>query len=268
MQATFYIKRERMRQFHIEHYGGLEGPLHFHSPIELLLVEAGEAEVWIGDEHLTLRGGQMAVVTGYCPHHFYAEAGSVRCTDLFIPAHLCPEFTERIGNQSVRTPVIKDAEAIARISGAIGELEREDANTLEQIGYIHLILGTVLRHLTLQSAQVPTQDNSLPAKLLLYIHEHYSEDISTATLAQALGYTQNHLSKCFRACFHIGISRYIGTVRLRRAVELMQERKSITECALESGFPSLRTFYRAFEAEFGCAPGDYLKANGHTQSRR
>jgi hypothetical protein len=75
-----------MRQFHIEHYGGLEGPLHFHSPIELLLVEEGKAEIWIGDEHLTLYGGQMAVVTCYCPHHFYAEAGSVRCTDLFIPA--------------------------------------------------------------------------------------------------------------------------------------------------------------------------------------
>jgi AraC-like DNA-binding protein len=259
MQATFHIKRERIRQFHIEHYQRLEGPLHFHSLIELLLVEEGRAEVWIGDEHLTLCGGQMAVVTGYRPHHFYAEAGTVRCTDLFIPTHLCPEFTERVGNQSVRAPVIADAGAITRISHAIGELEREETNSLEQIGYIHLILGTVLHHLNLQSTPPPAQDDSLPAKLLLYIHEHYGEDISTASLAQALGYSQNHLSKSFRACFHIGISRYISTVRLRRAVELMQERKSITECALESGFSSLRTFYRAFEAEFGCPPREYLR---------
>ena len=261
MQATLHIKRERIQQFHIEHYQALGGPLHFHSHIELLLVLQGTAEVWIGDEHLTLCRDQMAVVPSYRPHHFYAEADTVCCTDLFIPTHLCPEFMERIGNQSILSPIITDAKAIDCIQHAVGELEREEINALEQIGHIHVILGMVLRNLTLQSTPQPAQDDSLPAKLLPYIHEHYTEDLSVAVLAQALGYTTNHLSKCFRSCFHIGINRYINTLRLRHAVGMMQEHKSITECALESGFPSLRTFYRAFSAEYGCAPKDYLKSN-------
>lgn len=259
MQATLHVKRERIRQFHIEHYSSLDGPLHFHSHIELLLLSKGTAEVWIGDEHFSLCSGQMAVVPSYCPHHFYAEVGSVRCTDLFVPTHLCPEFMERIGNQRVLTPIITDAEAMSRICHAVSELERADLNSVEQMGYVHVILGTALSRLKLQAAATATPNDSLPAKLLFYIHEHYREEISTAILAQALGYTPNHLSKCFRACFHVGINHYVNTLRLRHAVGMMQEQKSITECALESGFPSLRTFYRAFSAEYGCAPKDHLK---------
>ncbi|MBQ7089957.1 MAG: helix-turn-helix transcriptional regulator, partial [Clostridia bacterium] len=34
---------------------------------------------------------------------------------------------------------------------------------------------------------------------------------------------------------------------------------SIMDCAFESGFSSVRTFYRAFAAEFGCSPKEYRK---------
>jgi AraC-like DNA-binding protein len=37
-----------------------------------------------------------------------------------------------------------------------------------------------------------------------------------------------------------------------------EQKHSITHCAMESGFNSMRTFYRAFREEFGCSPGDYL----------
>jgi AraC-like DNA-binding protein len=40
---------------------------------------------------------------------------------------------------------------------------------------------------------------------------------------------------------------------------MREKRMSITDCAMESGFGSLRTFYRVFEEEFGCSPHEYLK---------
>jgi AraC-like DNA-binding protein len=36
---------------------------------------------------------------------------------------------------------------------------------------------------------------------------------------------------------------------------------TVTAAALESGFQSLRSFYRAFQAEFGCTPREYLMPN-------
>ena len=64
----------------------------------------------------------------------------------------------------------------------------------------------------------------------------------------------------FRSAFGIGIGRYISTVRLKNALLLLEDKcSSVTEIALECGFGSIRTFYRAFEREFGCSPSEYIK---------
>lgn len=261
MQATFHIKREQNGYFHIESYQKLGGGFfHFHSHIELLFVERGEAEVWVSEKRGILSQGELGVVLGYEPHHFRSvEDGEY--TILFVPAFLCPEFGEAVRNKKAPSPFIRELGALARIREAIRILRTESLNAVERIGYIHVILGTVLKQIELEKADGP-QDNGLAAKVLFYINEHYKEELSAARIAQALGYSENHLSKGFRAAFHIGIAHYINTVRLKNAVMLMREKRmSITDCALESGFSSLRTFYRVFEQEFGCAPKDYLKSN-------
>ena len=261
MQATFHIKREQNGFFHIECYKALGGGnFHFHSHVELLWAERGEAEVWVNEKRGVIKQGELAVVLGYEPHHFRSVTQGAY-TILFIPAFLCPEFSEAVRNKTAHAPFIKDPQAMARICEAIRVLKEESPNAVEQTGYIHVILGTILKQIELEAAQSP-QDSDLPSKILFYINEHYKEDISTASLARTLGYSVSHLSKSFHALFHVGVQRYINTVRLKNAVVLMREKRmSITDCAMESGFSSLRTFYRVFEQEFGCSPKDYLKSN-------
>ena len=83
--------------------------------------------------------------------------------------------------------------------------------------------------------------------------------LTLASVAHDLGYHPNYLSHLFKSRLRIGFHQYLTLLRLREAVLLMKnENKSITECAFESGFQSLRTFYRAFEAEFGCSPRAFL----------
>lgn len=259
MQATFHVKRERIHRFHMERYQKLVGSLHFHSHIELLLLHEGEAEVWINDTKTLIRENEMAMVPSYAAHRFRSLTERVDCSNLFVPTFLCPDFIEALRNKSIKSPVIRDAVAMEKIRHAAEELSRGDLNAVEQTGYIHVILGTVLKQLDLQESHLP-QDVALPEKLLFYVNEHYKEDMTPAGVAQALGYSANHLSKCFRAHFQIGMGSYINTLRLKNAVMLMREKKmSITDCAMESGFGSLRTFYRAFEEEFGCTPREYLK---------
>jgi len=53
--------------------------------------------------------------------------------------------------------------------------------------------------------------------------------------------------------------QYVNILRLRNALLLMKNRKHThTYCALESGFPSVRTFYRVFQSEMHCSPREYL----------
>lgn len=261
MQAYFHVRREQIRHFHIERYQwlGKGNRLHFHSHIEILLVTRGEARVWIDDTAETLYADELAVVPSYATHQFVAPRDTVDCTILFIPTFLCPDFMEAVCSKHALHPLIRDPQAIEKVKSAVLELERDDLNPIEQTGYIHVILGTILRHITFAAGG--SQGNTdLSARLLLYINEHFKENISTESIAHAMGYSRNYVAECFRAQFRIGLSHYINTVRLKNTLVLMRgNNRTITECAMESGFSSLRTFYRVFTEEIGCTPREYLK---------
>ena len=71
--------------------------------------------------------------------------------------------------------------------------------------------------------------------------------------------TFEDISKFFKAKFNVTLVRYLTVIRLKNAVMLLHENKnSVTYCALESGFSSMRTFYRAFSEEFSCSPKEYF----------
>ena len=85
------------------------------------------------------------------------------------------------------------------------------------------------------------------------------KDLTLSSLASKFGYNPSYLSRYFKSCFSIGINNYITKMRLREAVLLMKDHSNnVTYCAYESGFNSLRTFYRAFYSEFQCTPKEYL----------
>lgn len=257
MQAKFGIERERHNRLYYKSYTDDKGSFHFHSQIELYFVDEGEMEVVVGDRRRTLHGGQMSVALSYDPHAYKTPEHS-RSSVLIIPPYVCPDFITAMHHKRVVGPFITDAATVAKIK------EHYDAivcgcNKIEQLGHIYVILGTVMDSVGLAEADESVEPE-LSSRLLFYINENFRADISLASLAAAFGYSQSHLSRYFKACFNIGINRYITVIRLKNAVMLMNEKKhSITYCAMESGFNSMRTFYRAFYDEFGCSPKEYFK---------
>lgn len=257
MKPTFGITREKQNELTLSRYEDLSGSqFHFHSQIEILLVDEGETEVYIGDKQGTVRDGEAAVALSFVPHIFRSR-GKTRSRILFIPTYMCEELVEATQNKKATIPFIRDLNLCAKIKKCFDGLEGE-LNQMEKAGYVSLILGTIFRGLRFEDAEEST-DTSLSTSLLMYINENYKNDISLSSIAGVLGYTPGYISGHFRSCFKISIGKYINTVRLKNAVLLMKTRKlSITECAMESGFSSIRTFYRAFTAEFGCSPKEYL----------
>ncbi len=256
MKAIFYAHRDRLTGIRIETYKMMGNSFAFHATVELVVVCRGRVRAWIGDAEMMLSENEIAVVLSNEAHQFKSlQEGEY--VSIYIPTFLCPDFIEALKNKTSHFPVVRDARAVAVIRHAMEMLEREDVNAVEEKGYIYVMLGTILRWIEFEETTA-TKETDLPTKLLFYINEHYKEDLPIDKIAQALGYSSHHLSDAFRACFHVGIGNYINTLRLKNAVMLMREKKNITESAMESGFGSLRTFYRVFAEEFGCAPREFL----------
>ena len=246
----------------------MSASFHFHSTIELLFVNRGSARVWIGDTETIIRETELAVVLSYETHSFSSLDGEGDYIILFVSPSVCPEFMEAIRHKNAHSPAIRDTDVVKNIKYALDKLRAGRLNSIERNGYVNIILGALLTKLELEDAD-NLRDGALSTKLFFYITEHYKEDVSVDMLAQAMGYGRQHLSRCFKANFQMSISDYINTLRLKNAILLMRDRrKNITECALESGFGSMRTFYRVFVEELGCSPRDYIKNELEKQSRK
>ena len=133
-------------------------------------------------------------------------------------------------------------------------------NELSMRGYIYIILGTILKKMT-SDQPADSSENRFSADMLIYISEHFKEDIGLSSLAHHFGYNSSYLSRSFRQTFGISFGRYLTMLRLREFILLLREgNQSITECAFECGFGSMRSFYRAFRDEFGCSPKEYIES--------
>ena len=260
MRAIFGINREMDHNLFIADYCIKRGTtVHFHSQIELIQVTEGAVEAWINEKKHVLQKNEVAIVTSYQSHIYNAVGVSAMATVICIPTELCADFLEITQSKQAMQPLVRDADALRKLSYCFSELHRSDLNAIEKRGYVGVILGTMLPHIQPQAVG-EALDSSLLSKALLYINKNYKEDLSLTTIASALGYSSHYIARHFRSCFDITIGGYITTVRLKNAVILLREGKmNVTDCALESGFNSVRTFYRAFYKEFGCTPKEYLK---------
>jgi len=257
MQPHFGMERELHNKLFYKECVNDRWDFHFHSQIELCLVEDGELEVLIDDKKRVLHKGEMSVALSFVAHA-YRPVGYSRSGVLVIPPHVCEEFIAALRHKKVTNPFLSDPEAVERVKDCIGKIRQPLTNEISLTGYVYLILGIVMDNVCFEQTE-DVVEPELSSKILLYLHENFKKDITLPSLSATFGYSQSYISRYFKSCFHIGINRYLRIVRLKNAIMLMRENKhSVTFCALESGFNSLGTFYRVFLEEFGCSPKEYL----------
>jgi len=256
MYAVFGLSREKKNRLYYDEYENSKGVFHFHSQIELCFVLDGELDVVVNSHERKLKKGEMSIALSFDSHAYHTPEYS-KSAFLFIPTYLCQDFIDETKDKQIAEPFICDITIVKKIFSYVQEI-RCAKSELKKKGYLYLVLGTIIEHLMFESKTAAT-DTNLSSQLLFYINENYAKDISLADIANTFGYNQAYISRYFKESFNIGIHQYITLNRLRKALMLMHENKySITYCAFESGFSSMRTFYRVFYNEFQCSPKEYL----------
>lgn len=99
-------------------------------------------------------------------------------------------------------------------------------------------------------------------QILEYIDEHYMEDITLEDTAKAAGFSKYHFSRLFKQYTEFTFCDYLCFRRVKAAAEQLAEPDySITDIAMNSGFPSISTFNRLFKQQMGCTPREYRSKN-------
>ena len=90
-----------------------------------------------------------------------------------------------------------------------------------------------------------------------FIDAHFTDPITTASVARLVGRERTYFSTAFRRETGETIHRYIVSVRLRHAMNRLAEGEKVETAMLAAGYRSKRSFYRDFRTRVGATPGVY-----------
>jgi AraC family transcriptional regulator len=95
-------------------------------------------------------------------------------------------------------------------------------------------------------------------RVLQFIHDAYSENLTLATAAKIAGVHPVHVSRSFRRLLGCTFIEYVGQVRLRRVFDLLRgSTMPMVDVALECGYADHSHMSRSFKRSTGITPSTY-----------
>ena len=167
---------------------------------------------------------------------------------LVLSREYLEDFYELYANQTFMT-YMSDKKKNQRIFELIERWYGETEKThIKDLGYANLLFSYFIEEYSLTKRAHKNVREELIKVLLLYIHEHYLENITLAKVSKDLGYSVDYCSRIIKKYIGRDFRDYINMLRIRKAQALMLD-KSLNMTTLEilykCGFQSAATFYRA-----------------------
>lgn len=245
--------------------------IHHHDFYELYFLLDGDVEYWVDGSIYRLRPGDLMLINPMEFHRPLVQGSAVYERIVLwidkeyleglsrpeVPLTRC--FDQRLSthtNLLHPSPMQRTA-----IHTLLSELVREsygsDYGADVYARGLFLQFMTTINRLALQADthRKAAEDSSpLVSRVLTYIGEHYSEDLSLEALAQRFYVSKYHLSHEFSRAVGISVYRYLLMKRLFIARQLLIDGLSPGDVCSRCGFKDYTAFYRAFKAEYGISP--------------
>lgn len=234
---------------------------HVHALAEVFVVMNGFAEVTIDDVQYRLTPGDAAAVFPLVPHSFDRLSPDSKGVIAIFPAEMIPEYAGTFHGLQPEQPVRPADQSSLDVRFAVERLSgmNMDDSLPMCIAYLHVILADVLHSLTYRPVY-NYSERGLGYRIISYISEHACDEITLESASRALGVSVSHLSHFFGERMHTSFRGFINAIRVERARLLMRDPNlTLMEICDSCGYTNMRTFRRAFQAEAGCLPSEYMR---------
>lgn len=238
---------------------------HWHRSIEIFAVFEGSLTFCLKDVGQTLNAGDFMLVNSNEIHAVDSPKPN-HTVVLQIPLKTFADYFT--GEQYIRfthDPKIHDAQVMKLIE-EMYEAYREKKNGYEMLvksGYYMLLYLLVTKYRELSvDPKLQKQNRKLNRLTTItnYIKENYRDELSLESLSEIFGYAPAYLSRMFQKYAGINFKTYLKSVRVEYAFrELADTEHTISEVALNNGFPNSKAFSKAFRERYGILPSEWKK---------
>jgi AraC-like DNA-binding protein len=228
-------------------------PLHVHQFVELIFVIEGDLPITVDGRSQTVHSGECAMILPFQTHKFSSKSHVKMGMYLFSPSILSDFFAAHdgmVGSGACFTPSSATQQVYRdRI------MESQNLSFYSVKSFIYLALNDYLSE---NEMVMKSSNGNVAARVGTYLNEHFDEQITLGTVADALGYSSNYLSHCIKDTFGMNFCSFLASLRIDKARRLLATTAmSSIEISFECGFGSERSFHRQFKLITGKTPLEY-----------
>ena len=239
---TFFENTPKLSMYRrVEH----SWPTHFHTNIEIFIVKKGSYEVSRNGEYFTLTENQIAFFDHYDLHSYHNKGAIGDDCVVIIPSDFSAEFDANRKGTASET-LITDPVLVDKVLAVIDDLipyKHDKYYALACINYILALIGQKLTF-TRNNAEFISETEYI-RKILIYINEHFKENISSTTIADHIGYSREYTSRLFNKFIKESIPSYINRIRADYInSQKAESNRNLTSVILDAGFNHPSSYYR------------------------
>ena len=286
-----FTDRQKMSRstFEVYHYRDeniKEVALHHHDFYEIYFFLSGNVSYNIESRSYRLSSGDVLVISPqelhqpvFSPEKQHYERYVLWISESFLQQYVLQDqdlsqcfHTTRPGHTNLIRP---DGVSRELLNYLFQQLVREQDSEefAAELSCLSLLaqLLVVVNRMALRAGRAPEpreNADSVVYRILTYINEHYSEDLTLDFLANEFFLSKYHLSREFSRVVGTSVHRYIVQKRLIMARQLMAAGTSTSEVSQLCGFGDYSNFYRAFTGEYQISPRKYQEELKRESSRQ
>lgn len=238
---------------------------HWHRSIEIFAVFEGTLAFYINQEKYPLQAGEFMLVNS---NEIHSVDSPVPNFTVVVQIPLRAFEAYYTGEQFIsftHDPKAQDEKVMGVISDIYRYYKQKRCGydlKVQGLFYELLYLMVTKYRETQVSPEMVRKNRKLNrlAVITSYVKEHYTEELSLERLAEIFGYSPTYLSRMFQKYAGINYKSYLQSIRVEYSYqEIANTEKTLSEIALENGFPNSKALAKVFVKKYGMLPSEYRK---------
>jgi xylan 1,4-beta-xylosidase len=226
---------------------------HFHKSIEIIFVLDGEIDAVINGVRYNAKRGECVFSDSFDVHYYCVKQDvPAKTLVLVVSQDYLGVFNDYMANKALNTLITVKPEILKFMEDWAYTFR--DENKLVRSSKLMHVLASICQDNLVEKKTAPK--NEFVSNIFKYIHDNYKKSISVLEIANKFGYSRGYVSTMFTTYTGEGFNSYVNRLRITSAKEEIDKKdgRRILDIALENGFDSANTFYRAYKKQYGESP--------------
>lgn len=243
--------------------------MHYHDYFEIYIEDEGVRDSVVSKKNYSLSPRDVLLIKPNILHQFTGDGTYTRTNVYFTEKYLHKYFSEELCGKILAVfdfvHLTLSVENYYKVSKIVREMRMEESKAYGSITFTKVaeLLTVFLINVKERPPElIPENERivSSSSPMVSYVHENYLSLNNIEEIASTFYITPSHLCRTFKKTTGYTITQYINILKVQQACHLLKdEKKPITEIALDCGFNSTMYFCKIFKKILNISPTEYRK---------